>query len=82
MTQMIESDGLKFVSLEGNLDIKNCPPIVRLCLTIGGVVIDLKIGGGLPAVPLVASLVTVVGILFTLWGAQQQKRNNQQGLNN
>ncbi|KFN01715.1 MFS transporter [Bacillus clarus] len=49
---------------------------------IGGVVIDLKIGGGLPAVPLVASLVTVVGILFTLWGAQQQKRNNQQGLNN
>jgi MFS transporter, DHA1 family, inner membrane transport protein len=33
---------------------------------IGGVVIDLKIGGGLPAVPLFASLVTVVGILFTL----------------
>ncbi|MGN4425908.1 MFS transporter [Bacillus cereus group sp. MYBK30-1] len=49
---------------------------------IGGVVIDLKIGGGLPAVPVVASLVTVVGVLFTLWGAQQQKRNNQQGLNN
>ncbi len=49
---------------------------------IGGVVIDLKIGGGLTAVSLFASLVTVVGTLFTLWGAQQQKRNNQQDLNN
>lgn len=47
----------------------------------GGIVIDLNIGGGLPAVPLVASLVTVVGIFFTLWGAQQQNRNNQQELN-
>ena len=45
---------------------------------IGGVVINLKIGGGLPAVPLFASLVTVVGILFTIWGAQQQKSNYQQ----
>ncbi|MEG6589317.1 MFS transporter [Paenibacillus barengoltzii] len=41
---------------------------------IGGVVIDLQFGGGLVAVPWVASIVTVVGILFTLWGAQQQKR--------
>jgi len=49
---------------------------------IGGVVIDLKIGGGLPSVPLIASLVTVVGILFTFWGAQHQKRNNQETLKN
>ncbi len=41
---------------------------------IGGVVIDAGIGGGLPAVPWVASLVTVIGILFTLWGAHQQKQ--------
>lgn len=41
---------------------------------IGGVVIDLQFGGGLVAVPWVASIVTVAGILFTLWGAQQQKR--------
>lgn len=44
---------------------------------IGGLVIDLGIGGGLPAVPWVASLVTVVGILLTLWGAHKQKRENQ-----
>ncbi|MDF2683712.1 MAG: transporter [Brevibacillus sp.] len=41
---------------------------------IGGVVIDLGVGGGLHAVPWVASLVTVIGILFALWGAQQQKQ--------
>lgn len=41
---------------------------------IGGVVIDTGIGGGLPAVPWVASIVTVVGILFTLWGAARQKQ--------
>ncbi|MFE6074212.1 MFS transporter [Paenibacillus sp. NPDC057886] len=42
---------------------------------IGGLVIDLQFGGGLTAVPWVASIVTVVGILFTLWGAQQQKKS-------
>ncbi|UII55870.1 MFS transporter [Cytobacillus spongiae] len=41
---------------------------------IGGVVIDLKIGGGLEAVSLVAALVTIFGILFTIWGGMQQKR--------
>ncbi|WP_246309312.1 MFS transporter [Paenibacillus alginolyticus] len=41
---------------------------------LGGVVIEQKFGGGLPAVPWVAALVTVVGILFTLWGRQQMKR--------
>ncbi|RAT99156.1 MFS transporter [Brevibacillus sp. Leaf182] len=41
---------------------------------IGGVVIDLNFAGGLSAVPWVASLVTVIGILFTIWGAQHQKR--------
>ncbi|MEH7417628.1 MFS transporter [Neobacillus drentensis] len=44
---------------------------------IGGLVIDLRIGGGLPAVPWVASLVTIVGFLLTLWGAHKQKRENQ-----
>ncbi|TVY04121.1 MFS transporter [Cohnella terricola] len=42
---------------------------------IGGLVIDLQFGGGLTAVPWVASIVTVVGILFTLWSAQQQKKS-------
>ncbi|MGN7472063.1 MFS transporter [Brevibacillus sp. SAFN-007a] len=41
---------------------------------IGGVVIDLGFAGGLPAVPWVASLTTLIGILFTLWGARQQKQ--------
>ncbi|WP_145950179.1 MFS transporter [Paenibacillus sp. Y412MC10] len=41
---------------------------------IGSLVIDLQFGGGLTAVPWVASIVTIVGIVFTLWGAQQQKR--------
>ncbi|MEH7306468.1 MFS transporter [Neobacillus drentensis] len=41
---------------------------------IGGVVIEMKIGGGLPAVPWVASLVTIVGILLTILGARQQKK--------
>ncbi|MEH7336621.1 MFS transporter [Neobacillus drentensis] len=44
---------------------------------IGGLVIDLGIGGGLSAVPWVASLVTFVGILLTLWGTHKQKRENQ-----
>lgn len=43
---------------------------------LGGVVIDLNIGGGLHAVPWVASLVTVAGILFTLWGMQQNKKKS------
>ncbi|MDR7316469.1 MFS transporter [Brevibacillus nitrificans] len=43
---------------------------------IGGVVIDAGFGGGLPAVPWVASLVTVIGILFTMWGARQQKQKS------
>ncbi|MCC3371453.1 MFS transporter [Cohnella sp. REN36] len=38
---------------------------------LGGLVIDAKLGGGLPAIPWAASLVTVVGIAFTLWGARQ-----------
>ncbi len=42
---------------------------------IGGLVIDLQFRGGLTAVPWVASIVTVVGIAFTLWGAQQQKKS-------
>ncbi len=42
---------------------------------IGGFVIDLLFRGGLTAVPWVASIVTVVGIAFTLWGAQQQKKS-------
>ncbi|MED4570021.1 MFS transporter [Brevibacillus agri] len=41
---------------------------------IGGVVIELGFAGGLPAVPWVASLTTLIGILFTLWGARQQKQ--------
>lgn len=41
---------------------------------VGGVVIDWGIGGGLPAVPWIASLTTLIGILFTLWGASQQKQ--------
>ncbi|CAG7654471.1 MFS transporter [Paenibacillus allorhizosphaerae] len=40
---------------------------------LGGVVIDLQFGGGLRAVPWVAALVTVVGILFTLWGMRLNK---------
>jgi MFS transporter, DHA1 family, inner membrane transport protein len=40
---------------------------------LGGIVIDTNFAGGLPAVPWVASLVTVIGILFTLWGAQHRK---------
>lgn len=40
---------------------------------IGGVVIDIKFGGGLIAVPWVASIVTVIGILFTLYGAHLNK---------
>lgn len=40
---------------------------------LGGVVIDMQLGGGLPAVPYAAALVTVVGILFTLWGIRQSK---------
>ncbi|ULL13052.1 MFS transporter [Paenibacillus sp. H1-7] len=40
---------------------------------IGGIVIDAGFAGGLSAVPWVASLVTVIGILFTIWGAQYQK---------
>ncbi|WP_419182255.1 MFS transporter [Paenibacillus radicis (ex Xue et al. 2023)] len=43
---------------------------------LGGVVIDMNIGGGLHAVPWVASLVTVAGILFTLWGMQQNKKKS------
>nr|WP_281364465.1 MFS transporter [Paenibacillus agri] len=42
---------------------------------IGGLVIDFQFGGGLTAVPWVVSIVTVVGILFTLWCAQQQKKS-------
>ncbi|WP_051051596.1 MFS transporter [Paenibacillus sonchi] len=42
---------------------------------VGGLVIDVQFGGGLAAVPWVASIVTVVGIVFTLWGAQQQKKS-------
>ncbi|MGF9820881.1 MFS transporter [Brevibacillus agri] len=41
---------------------------------IGGVVIELGFAGGLPAVPWVASLTTLIGILFTLWGARLQKQ--------
>ncbi len=41
---------------------------------IGGIVIDSGFAEGLPAVPWVASLVTVIGILFTIWGGKQQKR--------
>ncbi len=41
---------------------------------IGGVVINFNFAGGLTAVPWVASLVTVIGILFTIWGAQHQQR--------
>lgn len=41
---------------------------------LGGIVIDYGIGGGLKAVPLAASLVTIVGILFTLWGYRQSRR--------
>lgn len=44
---------------------------------VGGVVIEAGIGGGLPAVPWVASLVTVIGILFTLWGSHQQKQKSR-----
>ncbi|TBL70453.1 MFS transporter [Paenibacillus thalictri] len=40
---------------------------------IGGLVISSGIGGGLPAVPLAASLVTVVGVGFTLWALRQAK---------
>ncbi|MCD9026442.1 MFS transporter [Cohnella silvisoli] len=43
---------------------------------LGGVVIDLEIGGGLQAVPWTASLVTVVGILFTLWGIRQNNKDS------
>ena len=42
---------------------------------IGGVVIDMNIGGGLSAVPWVASLVTVIGLLFTIWGSKQEKKS-------
>lgn len=41
---------------------------------LGGIVIDYGIGGGLTAVPWTASLVTVAGILFTLWGYRQGRR--------
>ena len=44
---------------------------------IGGIVIDLEIGGGLHAVPWVASLVTIVGVLFTLWGARQHRMESR-----
>lgn len=44
---------------------------------IGGIVIDTGFAGGLPAVPWVASLVTVIGILFTIGGAQHRKRLRQ-----
>jgi DHA1 family inner membrane transport protein len=44
---------------------------------IGGLVIDLQFWGGLTAVPWVASIVTGVGILFTLWGVQQQKKRTR-----
>ncbi|PYI50312.1 MFS transporter [Paenibacillus flagellatus] len=40
---------------------------------LGGAVIDSGIGGGLPAVPAAAALVTVAGIAFTLWGMRQAK---------
>ena len=40
---------------------------------LGGAVIDLGIGGGLRAVPWTAALVTIVGILFTLWGLRQSR---------
>lgn len=43
---------------------------------IGGIVIDTGFAGGLSAVPWVASLVTVIGILFTIWGAQYRKRHS------
>ncbi|WP_248924762.1 MFS transporter [Paenibacillus hamazuiensis] len=42
---------------------------------LGGIVIDLQIGGGLPAVPLTAALVTVIGILFALWGLQMRQKS-------
>jgi len=41
---------------------------------LGGIVIDYGIGGGLTAVPWTASLVTVAGILFALWGYRQSRR--------
>ena len=41
---------------------------------LGGIVIDYGFGGGLKAVPWTASLVTIVGILFTLWGYRQSRR--------
>ncbi|WP_277424230.1 MFS transporter [Cohnella candidum] len=41
---------------------------------LGGIVIEYGIGGGLEAVPWTASLVTVAGILFTLWGYRQNHR--------
>jgi DHA1 family inner membrane transport protein len=41
---------------------------------LGGIVIDFGIGGGLRAVPWSASLVTLIGILFTLWGNRQSRR--------
>ncbi len=45
---------------------------------LGGVVIDMQLGGGLPAVPY-AALVTVAGILFTLWGIRQHKNASRAG---
>lgn len=44
---------------------------------LGGVVIDWGAGGGLYAVPWTASLVAVVGILFTLWGIRLQQNGSR-----
>jgi len=35
----------------------------------------MKIGGGLPAAPWVASLVTIIGILMTVLGYLQRKKS-------
>lgn len=44
---------------------------------LGGVVIDYDIGGGLRAVPFTASLVTIMGIMFTLWGYLHSRKEGQ-----
>ncbi|SDW23485.1 MFS transporter, DHA1 family, inner membrane transport protein [Marininema mesophilum] len=41
---------------------------------VGGLTIDLKIGGGLPTVTWTAALVTIIGVLFTIWAMQQQRK--------
>lgn len=43
---------------------------------LGGLIIDLDIGGGLYAVPYAASLVTVVGLLFTLLAMRMTRSRN------